>query len=176
MEIRVIIKSEVLEGAYGVNEYGEVFTRVVRNGSRKGTLGDVWIKLRTSSNKGYAIVTLTGRDGVKKTYRIGRLVLETFSGKCPEGMECCHGPAGKHDDSLSNLSWGTKRKNLLEDRLRDGTLLFGERNPACKLSEENVEDIRRFSKCMLQADLARMYGVSQQTVSEILTKKSRSMG
>ena len=64
-------------------------------------------------------------NGLKRN--VGRVVLETFIGPCPAGMECCHGNGNYHDNRLENLRWGTKQDNS-DDRRRHGTLPTGDRN------------------------------------------------
>ena len=54
-----------------------------------------------------------------KTRTIHQLVCESFIGPCPEGMEVCHGPNGKLDNSLANLRYGTRSENA-QDRFRYG--------------------------------------------------------
>src|SRR5688572_26642217 len=78
--------------------------------------------LRPFKNKlGYLAVTLAG--GRKKS--IHRLVLETFVGPCPDGMEARHvndnNPA---NNRLSNLCWGTRQENC-DDKKRHGTHKVG---------------------------------------------------
>ena len=63
---------------------------------------------------GYAQVMLRGDDGVVRGRRVHRLVLETFDGPCPEGMECHHKDGDKLNNHLSNLEWVTHSKNMLE--------------------------------------------------------------
>ena len=48
-----------------------------------------------------------------------RLVMQSFVGPIPEGKIVCHGINGVSDNSLSNLYFGTHRKNLCEDLNRD---------------------------------------------------------
>jgi hypothetical protein len=59
------------------------------------------------------------RDGVKSRFLIHRLVLETFVGPCPLGMECCHFNDDKHDNRLTNLRWDTPSANQY-DKVRNG--------------------------------------------------------
>lgn len=76
-----------------------------------------------------------------------------------------HGPAGRLDNSLSNLSYGTPTENNGRDRLRDGTLPRGSRQGNSKLTEGDVLAIR--SRCAAgerAIDLAQEYGVSQWTI------------
>ena len=108
------------EGYYQVANLGGIksLDRVVQN-NRGGT----------SSLKGQIICpTLSGsylavnlcKDGIVTTIRVHRIVAAAWLGPCPDGQEVCHGPNGKTDNSVSNLSYGTRRNNLL-DRRRDGT-------------------------------------------------------
>ena len=50
---------------------------------------------------------------------VHRLVLETFEGPCPAGMECLHGPdANPANNHRNNLRWGTRSENLKDDYVR----------------------------------------------------------
>jgi len=89
--------------------------------------------------KGYATVAL-GKDHRNKY--VHRLVAEAFLGPCPEGMEVLHGPNGVADNSVNNLSYGTRRQNM-QDKLRDGTQPRGTQCYQTKLSEDDVREIRR---------------------------------
>ncbi len=61
------------------------------------------------------------KDGNQKSFRIHALVAEAFLGSCPPGLEVRHGPNGVKDNSVANLSYGTHKQNLREDKRRDGT-------------------------------------------------------
>ena len=58
------------------------------------------------------------KNKVEKTFYIAGLVLTTFVGLRPEGMECCHYDDIKKNNSLNNLRWDTPRANRL-DALRN---------------------------------------------------------
>ena len=60
------------------------------------------------------------RDGEYVYFLLHRLVLETFVGPCPEGMECLHADGDKHNCELSNLRWGTREENV-QDSIKHGT-------------------------------------------------------
>lgn len=60
------------------------------------------------------------RGGKHVRALLGRLVLQTFVGPCPEGMECCHNDGDFENNRLSNLRWGTKSENTL-DSVKHGT-------------------------------------------------------
>lgn len=48
--------------------------------------------------------------GVRKY--IHRLVLETYVGPCPKGMECRHLDGNRTNNHLHNLCWGTHLENM----------------------------------------------------------------
>lgn len=118
------------------------------------------------SSWGYRTVRLS-KYGQYYDRRIARMVLETFVGPCPPGQEACHGPGGRLDDSLENLSWGTRSKNQGEDRIRDGTSNRGARSGAAKLTVEIVVQCRRrFAAGETQVSLAAEFGVDQSVISD----------
>ena len=99
---------------------------------------------------------------------VHRLILITHKGPPPKGTECCHGPRGNLDNRLSNLSWGTKKKNNGEDKIRDGTHNRGERNCQAKLSKSQIRVIRRLCEFgIYQRRIAAAFGVSQSMISYI---------
>lgn len=70
---------------------------------------------------GYLVVSL-GRV----RFLVHRLVLTTFVGPCPEGMEGCHDPdRSPSNNALSNLRWDTRKGNV-DDCRRHGTISRGE--------------------------------------------------
>ncbi len=75
----------------------------------------------TRTKKGYMTVGLCLEgDGRQTQFRVHRLVLETFVGLCPDGMEACHRNGDPGDNKLSNLRWDTHENNML-DAVRHGT-------------------------------------------------------
>lgn len=92
------------------------------------------------SQSGYWMVDLW-RDGEKIcTKRVSRLVAIAFLGPPKKGEIVLHGPLGKENNSVSNLSWGTYRQNIL-DRLRDGTAYSGGRHFKAKFNDSIVREI-----------------------------------
>ena len=114
-------------------------------------------------------------DGRYYSVKIGRkrslhvVVAEAWLGPRPEGQHVCHGTNGVHDNSVSNLYYGTPKRNAADKR-RDGTAQIGTRNGANKLTEQQVLEIRAIGSSMKQRDLAAKYGVSQRTVAVILRR------
>ena len=63
---------------------------------------------------GYLQLNLVDDTGETRTRPVHKLILWTFCGECPEGMEACHGPGGQLDNRLVNLRWGPIPDNRRE--------------------------------------------------------------
>lgn len=68
---------------------------------------------------GYYRVSLY-KNGRVRTRFVHQVATEAFIGPCPLHHEVCHGPGGKADNRLCNLSYGQRKDNNLDKR-RDGT-------------------------------------------------------
>jgi DNA-binding XRE family transcriptional regulator len=159
------------EGFYEVSNLGRVrsLDRVVETstGKRKHK-GKLLKQARTAS--GYPIVCLR-KEGKQLNQYVHRLVAVAFLGQPPEGHVVCHGPKGQQCNKVTNLSWGTMKKNHGPDKLRDGTDGRGEKNPRAKLNEMQVRVIRRLieSKTMTSREIGEIFGVTRQTITNIKT-------
>ena len=121
--------------------------------------------------KGRVLAQCTTAKGYKNAGPAGPvhvLVCLAFHGPRPDGLLACHGPLGKTINTPDNLYWGPPSQNLGDDKRRDGTTLFGTRNPAAKLTPDQVTEIRQLAGSMSQTQLAKRYGVAQTTVSLII--------
>lgn len=134
---------------------------------RQGSPSVGWRLMRLQvSIYGYQIVTLRRESG-SKTKACHRLVLESFVGPCPVGMECCHGDGNKTNNRVENLRWDTPDANR-RDMMRHGTRARGERNGASKLTAEQVQEIKlRRAAGETQMTIAKSYGVSESLISVI---------
>lgn len=111
------------EGLYQVSDLGRVrsLDREVnhRHGGVARRKGQT---LKSNVNTpGYLCVLLCGK-GKPLNVPIHKLVTSAFLGLCPSGQMVRHGPKGKQDNSLTNLSYGTASQNQMDKR-RDGTHL-----------------------------------------------------
>lgn len=111
------------EGLYEVSDRGDVRslkrprkTYLTQHGKE---LVLTWFEgrvLSPSADKdGYLKVSLS-KNGKSKVFRVHRLVLESFVGACPDGMECCHWNDVPDDNRLENLRWGTSASNGKDKR------------------------------------------------------------
>lgn len=126
-------------------------------------------------HSGYLQVVLC-KNKKHYNHRVHRLVLETFVGPCPPGMECCHNNGIRIDNNLSNLRWDTPSENN-KDAVKHGThtgLICGEECGASKLTEQNVKEIRKLykSKSFIQRQLADKFNVARQTIGCIIKRIS----
>jgi len=85
-------------------------------------------------------------DGYMRT-RIGGsarfvhvLVLESFVGPRPEGMQACHNNGDPSDNRLENLRWDTPKNNV-KDRKSHGTYQWLGRNPNSNYTDDVYKKI-----------------------------------
>jgi hypothetical protein len=141
----------------------------------KGRIGiewvatDQWHKLKPGQNRsGHLHVHMRADGGVsKKNVAVHHLILISFVGPRPEGLEGCHNDGNPANNAASNLRWDTHRENL-RDRHRHGTYTEGERHGAAKLTESQVHEIRELLRAGSRAkDIAGRFGVTASTITQI---------
>ena len=125
--------------------YGFPGYQVSSLGNVKGKKGQL-MKPGVSSS-GYRRVNLTLNRSRQQLAYVHILVLESFVGKAPSGHEACHGVMGPLCNHVYNLSWGTRYKNAVEDRKRDGTFALpptqiGRHNKKTKLKLDGTSNNR----------------------------------
>lgn len=158
---------------YAITRDGRVWSKPRRD-SLNRLRGGIWIK-HWKSRIGYFLCPLYQNN--KKVHKlVHRLVLETFVGLCPDGMEACHNNGIRTDNRLSNLRWDTKSSNQ-RDSIKHGTHTTlhqnGETNPTSKLNASDIKVIQYLYKVVnfLQNDIAWHFNISQQHVSRIVNRK-----
>ena len=128
----------------------------------------------TISDWGYLWLYLY-RPGIRKGVRcwIHRLVLETYVGPRPKGMECRHLDNNPANNQLENLCWGTKKENQ-HDRIKNGTSMEGVKHPLVKLTERQVRQIIYTYKTGLFTlmEIASWYQLDWTSIRNIKNKKS----
>lgn len=150
------------------------------------TNGNIWSKRKYYANKEgelrklkpqigkFGYLTLEIRKNTKrKTRLVHRLVLETFVGLRPEGMQACHWDGVKSNNNLSNLRWDTAKNNK-KDSIRLGTTFHpeGEKHPNAKLNSLQIRIIRKYPRyrgCLLH--LSEYFGVSGSHIFNIRVGK-----
>jgi len=105
-----------------------------------------------------------------KTFRVHRLVLDTFLGQRPKGFECCHKDGNPLNNRLNNLYWGTSKNNA-EDSIHHKTMPRGEKHGMSKLTPKDIIEIRRrFPMERNQSSLAREFNVTRRAIGMIVNR------
>lgn len=104
-------------------------------------------------------------DGKHRLFYVHRAVVQAFLGDIPEDMQVCHYDGNKENNSIKNLRIDTSKNNH-KDKKRHHTDFAGGRNPAVKLTLEEVSQIRA-QPDRTQVDLAVEYGVSRAAIGRI---------
>jgi hypothetical protein len=153
---------------YEVSDLGRV--RSLHGGKGKGKRGGL---IRQGRLAGYPYLgVMLCRDGQKTRRLVHQLVMGAFVGLPPEGREVRHGPGGALDNRLVNLSYGTRKENMA-DKVRDGTLVYGEGIVGSRLTEQVViECRRRYAAGETAAALGAEFGVTASTMGEAVTGDS----
>lgn len=144
---------------YLIDTFGTIYSK---RGNLKSTYPDF---------NGYEVVQLwKNNKGYMKL--VHRLVLETFVGRCPKGMQCCHNDSNKVNNRLENLRWDTPKNNHA-DAIKRGThacLLRGEKSGGAKLTNKQIQIIKNLNKYtnLFHKQIAKMFGVHQSTITRII--------
>ena len=158
---------------YFADELGNIYSK--RPWGSKGTKPPTIPRLLKKSNDGRYWHVVLMRDGKTVTRNVAPLILSAFVSQRPQGQQVCHGVKGSMNDSLDNLCWGTTQKNHGDDKLRDGTLMRGQRNCNVKLNELQVRIIRRSHNLQHGIScryLASIFHVSRYTIFDVIRRRS----
>ncbi len=157
---------------YAITKDGRVWSKPRK--SFRGKEPGRWL-INTTQTNGYIYGHLSLQ---RKEYhiRIAGLILLTYVGLCPKGMECRHLDGNKKNNKLSNLKYGTHKENM-QDTLRHGTncgLKMGEDSNRAILSENQVRLIFNayHDGAYNQQELADMFNISDVHISRIVNKKT----
>ena len=160
---------------YYAAEDGTLWSRLTQIG-RKGRksprlIGDEWKKLKTPRGPRYQVAGLF-RDGKPKSFGVHQVILLTFEGPCPDGLQARHLNGDETDNRRVNLKWGTPKENG-EDRVRHGTALRGRENGFSKLDETQVCKIkRRIARGDSYKKIAADFQVCLGTIGHIATGRN----
>ena len=164
------------EGYYQVSSIGRVrsLTRLDSNGHL--LCGKI---IKTCPNGRRYLGVILGKNSTRKSYSVHTLVLNTFIGERPNGMECCHNNGNSKDNRACNLRWDS-RSNNTKDQIKHGTLYvlnnikYGEDCGGCKITKKDVGMIRflKSLKMFRNEDIGNMYSLSKWHVSRIYGRKT----
>lgn len=161
------------EGLYEVSNFGGVRSLprmgYAKNGARTRPLTGGLLK-QSNGTFGRKQIRLC-KEKKAKNARVHQLVMLTFVGPCPQGMEVCHNDGDASNNRLDNLRYDTPLSNHA-DKKRHGTTAKGEGNKASKLDAEKVKQIRqKFAEGQKGSAIAREYAVSHALICMIVQRK-----
>jgi len=137
------------------------------------------ISIQRQDRDGYLLIDLH-KASVKTTYKVHRLILETFVGPCPSGMECRHLDGNPANNRLENLCWGTRSENA-RDTVKHGkqpvpTWLrkTGENHSRAKLKKNDINLIKTMRQRGAKIkEIAKKFHLSDTYVYRILSGSVR---
>lgn len=156
---------------YQISNFGRV--KSFKNGKEK------ILRYRKSSN-GYLNIQLF-KDGKSRTFKIHRLVANAFIDNPNNLSEVNHKDGDKTNNIVDNLEWSTRSHNIkhaFDNGLRKPYPHIGEQNGQHKLTQDDVDEIRRVyikgDKVFGAKPLARKYNVSKTAIQYIIQNKTWS--
>ncbi len=96
-------------GKYAISTSGRIMSFI---SVRKNKNGDSTLAPSVSKGNEYPHVNLYTSTGKRKSFRVGRLVAESFIGPKPNGKELNHKDGIKANSKAGNLEWVTGSENM----------------------------------------------------------------
>jgi len=154
------------EKFYSASTFGNI-KRLIGFGCKKEHL------LKSKIDGGGRLFVCLSKNNIQKYFRVHQLILKTFVGECPKGMESCHNNGNEFDNNISNLRYGTHQSNI-NDKIKQGTVRKGSQIKQAKLNELQVTEIKKLLKenKLTQREISKMYNISFQTISLIKLNKT----
>ncbi len=156
---------DIVEGVYQVSSLGRIRRWVKSRVSHKGKI------LTPHLLRGYPKVTLS-TGGRNNNRRIHQWVAEAFLGPCPPGLVIDHIDGNKQNNSYKNLEYVTRAENTRRATV-NGLMTRGETNSIHALTEAQVRFIfLAVAEGIDQRTLAKLYGVNDTTISDIVLRRT----
>lgn len=167
----------VKDGQWEIDELGQIWRTCVRKGRKGGGAHLVTVERRRVEHRlplGYLQVRaeISGRRICGGAHR---LVWQHFKGDIPPGNEINHDNGMKDDNRPQNLLCGSAGEN--HEHAHAGGLIdqFGQKNPAAKLTGNQVAQIRlAYAKGgYTMQELSDRFGVRVQHISRVVRGQRR---
>ena len=148
--------------------------RIKRTAEGNNTYVGKILKL-AKDGSGHLMVGLC-KNGKRRLFLVHRLVLKAFIGEPPFlEYETRHLDGNPQNNTLGNLKWGTRSENS-QDSIKHNTKFTpdnrGSKHGLSKLIESNILEIREMArKGILQKEIAAIFHISQQAISDIVTRR-----
>lgn len=164
------------EGLYQVSDNGNVRSLdVISNRTRGANYKKGKLLKPYNNGRGYLYVKLC--KSKEYNIQIHRLVAIHFINNLFNKKEVNHINGIKADNRVENLEWATRSENIkhaIKLGLKQMPYNKGELNPRCKLSKQDVINIRRMCSTgkYMQKDIAIKFNVKSSVVSNIVNLKT----
>jgi len=126
---------------------------------------------------GYLFVGLN-KKSIRKIYKVHRLVGLSFIDNPENKPDINHKEdenriVRKNDNRVWMIEWNTKSENS-KHAFDIGlcAAIKGDKNKLSKLKEKEVLEIREIGKSLTQLEIGKIYGVSGNTIGDILIRKT----
>jgi len=156
---------------YQVSNYGRV-----RSWKGEG----YYIRKATKNQDGYLVIHLRNEDSKICSFRVHRLVLETFIGPCPKKYETNHKDGDKGNNRIKNLEWVTHQYNM-QHAVKEGLfnpswpIFIGEQQGNSKLKNGEVWLIKKLLWHGLSTrKIAKIFKVGKSAIHSISSKRTWS--
>lgn len=155
------------EGLYKIDEYGNIQSLPIKY-KRGGVI-------KTHVNKHGYVVAYLSKNNVVKTVKVHRLVATAFIPNPFNYQKVNHKDGIKTNNFYENLEWGTQKHNIQHAFATGLSNQSGFKNNAGKIKD--IGTLRAIisewnTGLVSQTYLAKKYGVSQGTISNIIKGKS----
>lgn len=154
-------------GLYPIPGFDGYF--VTKTGNVYSNYSGEYKKLKKRTDKdGYFRINLY-RNGCRYEGRIHLLVLKTFIGPRPVGLQARHLDGNNQNNNLENLCWGTAKENRLDQKTHNTeNIPLGSQHYRTVLTEETVKKIKlEFKNFPYNVDLAKKYNTTPAVISQI---------
>lgn len=163
---------------YEVSDSGQIRSRLKSQGNRSGKNNGILQGSTVMQKNGSPKSNVVGLRKLGRIYHRPRhrIILESFIGPCPDGMEACHNDGNPLNNILENLRWDTHSSNM-KDCVKHGTNNLknskGEKNLNSKLTASNILRIRAADRIYgYVTSLSKELNVSRSAIKDVLCGKT----
>lgn len=156
---------------YSITTDGRLFSRKNKGNSK---LENFWTELKmTISKAGRATFSII-KNKRRTTAFAHVLIAHAFIGPRPRGLFVCHNDGNALNNKIDNLRYDTPKSNCL-DRIKHGTMLYGEDAPNSSFKNEQIElIIKEFIETNISSrEITKKYGISYSGLNHILRGRAR---
>lgn len=159
---------------YEVSDHGNVRSWLARGRETGKPLTPRLLKPRRDPKRHYTSLSLRHKDGRTASRSIHAVVMQTWVGPRPAGMEIAHLNGVADDNRLVNLQYVTHVENE-SHKVGHGTKALGSTVNGAVLAEWQVAEIKYLAgKGISHGDIGRLFSIGHKAVSEIMSGRNWS--